>query len=335
MAKIGVVILNYNGVDWFKKFLKGVVDNSPQAEIIVIDNASFDESVNYLKTQFPEVTLVINKENHGYAGGYNEGLRNLNHPYWVLLNSDVEVTPNWLAPIEKIFDEDESVVACQPKILSYNEKNKFEYAGAGGGMLDKYAYPFCRGRIFQEIEFDEGQYNDDKEVFWASGACMAVRSEVFNRLGGFDDTYFAHMEEIDLCWRMKNEGGLIMYTGKSTVYHVGGGTLDYNNPRKTYLNFRNSLFTNYKNYDGSPFFFIFRRLILDGIAGVKFLLGGQVKHIGAIFKAHFSFYGALSDLKKKRKKISHKSFKNMTGVYHKSIVWQHFIKKNKKYSELS
>lgn len=335
MTKIGVVILNYNGVDWFKKFLRGVIDNSPQAEIVVIDNASTDDSVAYLKEYFPEVTIVINEQNHGYAGGYNEGLKKLNHPYWILLNSDVEVTPNWLSPIEKIFDENDDVVACQPKILSFNEKDRFEYAGAGGGMLDKYGYPFCRGRIFQELEVDRGQYDDEKEVFWASGACMAVKSEVFNQLEGFDVSYFAHMEEIDLCWRMKNEGKRIMYTGKSTVYHVGGGTLDYNNPRKTYLNFRNSLYTNYKNYDKAPFLFIFRRLILDGMAGVKFLFGGQFRHIGAILRAHFSFYGALGELKKKRRKIRHQSFRNMTGVYSGAIIWQHFIKKNKKYSELS
>jgi len=334
MAKIGVVILNYNGVGWFEKFLKGVIENSPKAEVVVIDNASTDNSVEYLKNNFPEVRLIINKENHGYAGGYNEGLKQLNHPIWILLNSDVEVTPNWLDPIEQVFDQNDNVAACQPKILSYNEKSKFEYAGAGGGMLDKLAYPFCRGRIFQELEVDTGQYDDVKEVFWASGACMGVRSSVFKDLGGFDETYFAHMEEIDLCWRMKNNGYKVLYNGSSTVYHVGGGTLDYNNPRKTYLNFRNSLFTNYKNYDKSSFGFILKRLFLDGLAGTKFLFSGQFKHIGAIFKAHFSFYKELKVLKVKRKEIEKRNFKQMTGVYSKSIVMQHFVKNNKKYTDL-
>lgn len=332
--KIVVAILNFNGKHWLEKFLSTVIENSPEAEICIIDNCSTDDSVDYIKSNFPQLKLIINSSNEGFAGGYNEGLKNIVADYFILLNSDIEVTKNWISPVIEVLESDSNIVAAQPKILAYNNKEYFEHAGAGGGMIDKNGYPFCRGRIFDLVEKDEGQYNDITEIFWATGACLFIRAEAFKEQKGFDATFFAHMEEIDLCWRLKNDGKKIMYCGKSTIFHVGGGTLDYKSPRKTYLNFRNSLYTLYKNYKGNVFSKIFLRLILDGIAGIKFLVSGNFKHIGVIIKAHFSFYFALSELKEKRKKQQKKDFLAMKGVYPKSIVWKRFISGAKTFNEL-
>jgi len=332
MKQVAIVILNWNGKKWLEKFLPSVIanNNNDLAEIIVADNASTDDSLSFLAENYPNISTIVLKENYGFTGGYNRALAQLENEYFVLLNSDIEVTPNWLEPIIKLMDSDKNIAACQPKILSYNNKEYFEYAGASGGEIDWLAYPFCRGRIMDTLEKDEGQYNDAKKIFWATGACMFVRSEVYKKLGGLDENFFAHMEEIDLCWRMQNAGYDIWVEPKSSVYHVGGGTLQADNPRKTFYNFRNNLFMILKN---EPFIKallkISIRLILDGVAGIRFLLQGKLKHVWAIVKAHFAFYfKSLSYLKNRSQKQKIKT------IYNKSIVWQYFAKGKKKFSDL-
>lgn len=336
--KVAVVILNWNGRSFLEKFLPVVIQYSSGAEIIVADNQSSDDSVQFLKSNFPEVTVIINPGNEGFSKGYNTALRQVNAEYYVLLNSDVEVTENWLEPIIELLDNNQKIAACQPKILDYNHRSKFEYAGAAGGFIDKYGYPFCRGRIFNELEEDKGQYDSAKEVFWATGACMFVRSEAFWKVEGFDDDYFAHMEEIDVCWRMKNIGYQIYVEPKSKVYHVGGGTLNKLSPKKTFLNFRNNLITLTKNAASQFLFFkIFYRMILDGVAAFKFLFEGNGSHFIAVIKAHFSFYAHLPSTIKKRKTMRNMPgfVDSTTGVYEKNVVYLHFIKGVKYYSELN
>lgn len=334
MLKVAVVILNWNGRKFLEEFLPSVVQYLPEyAQIIVADNDSSDDSLAFLNDNYPLIRIVQNKENGGYAKGYNDALQNIRAEYYVLLNSDIEVTRDWIDPIIDFMDKNRKVAACQPKILSYHQKTHFEYAGAGGGYIDKYGYPFCRGRIFQEMEEDKGQYNDLKEVFWASGACMFVRADVYHELQGLDDDFFAHMEEIDFCWRAKNNDYQIYYHPKSVVYHVGGGTLPKGNPRKTYLNFRNNFFLLYKNVESKNLVFVFVwRLILDGVAGIKFLLDGSLKDAIAVVKAHFHFYAALGTLKKKRKLLKQKP---VGQVYQRNIVYEHFVKKIKSFSLLN
>lgn len=329
LPALAIVILNYNGVSWFEKLLPGIIHFSTDASIYVIDNASTDHSVSYLKKNFPSVTLIQNNTNSGYAGGYNEGLQFINEEIYCLLNSDVEVTDNWISPILTLFKENESISAIQPKILNYNEKIQFEFAGAAGGFLDNLGYPFCRGRIFYTLENDNGQYNNNQEIFWATGACLFIRSKDFWSQGGFDNDFFAHMEEIDLCWRLKISGKKIFYCAESKVYHAGGGTLNPDNPRKTFLNFRNNLLMLLKNLPANQvFFIIFLRLILDGIAGIKFVFSGNWKHCLAILQAHFSFYRLLPRFLKKRKAGS--------IIYYnkKYLLYQYFIKKRNRYSDL-
>jgi len=336
-TKVAVVILNWNGKSFLEKFLPIVLKFSDDTQIIVADNQSTDDSVEYLKNNFPQVSVIVNPSNDGFAQGYNLALKQIKAEYYVLLNSDVEVTANWLIPIIQLMDSNPKIAACQPKILDYNHKTKFEYAGAVGGFMDKYGYPFCRGRIFNELEEDKGQYNDALEVFWATGACMFVRAEAFWKVGGFDGDYFAHMEEIDVCWRMKNIGYQIYVEPKSVIYHVGGGTLNKLSPKKTFLNFRNNLITLTKN--ASPRFLFFKiiyRMILDGVAAFKFLFEGNGSHFFAVIKAHFSFYKHLpSTLKKRDDMRLMPEFKDSTiGVYENNIVFMHFVKKVKYYSEL-
>lgn len=335
--KVAVVILNWNGKSFLEKFLPIVLKYSSNAQIIVADNNSSDNSVEFLKNHFPQVSVILNPSNDGYSKGYNTALRQVNTEYYVLLNSDVEVTENWIEPIITLLDSNKKIAACQPKILDYKHKSKFEYAGASGGFIDKYGYPFCRGRIFNVLEEDKGQYNTTKEVFWATGACMFVRAEAFWKVGGFDDDYFAHMEEIDVCWRMKNIGYQIYVEPKSFVYHVGGGTLNKLSPKKTFLNFRNNLITLTKN--AAPNFLVFKivyRMILDGVAAFKFLFEGNSSHFTAVIKAHFSFHKHLpSTLKKRRKMRQMNDFiDSRTGVYEKNIVYAHFIKSINYYSDL-
>ena len=336
-SKVAVVILNWNGKSFLEKFLPTVLKFSPNAQIIVADNQSSDDSVAFLKKEFPQVSIILNPSNDGFAKGYNIALKQVQAQYYVLLNSDVEVTDNWINPIIELMDSNPKIAACQPKILDYTHKTKFEYAGAAGGYIDKYGYPFCRGRLFNVLEEDKGQYNSTKEVFWATGACMFVRAEAFWKVGGFDDDYFAHMEEIDVCWRMKNIGYQIYVEPQSTIYHVGGGTLNKLSPRKTFLNFSNNLMTLTKN--ASPRFLFFKiiyRMILDGVAAFKFLFEGNGSHFFAVIKAHFSFYKHLpSTLKKRDNMRLMDDFKDATtGVYENNIVYTHFVKGVKNYSEL-
>lgn len=291
---VAIAILNWNGKHWLKKFLPSVIKYSQAAEIYVIDNASTEDSVSFLKTDFPDVKVVQNTSNSGFAKGYNEGLRSVKADIYCLLNSDVEVTENWLTPVLALFSQDKNIAAIQPKILDYNQKNKFEFAGAGGGLIDNLGYPYCRGRIFDDIEFDNGQYDDETEIFWASGCALFIRSEDFWDMEGFDERFFAHQEEIDLCWRLKNSGKKIYYTGKSKIYHVGGGTLNKQNPQKTYLNFRNNLTMMLKNLPSSrAFFILFFRLSLDGIASFYLAYKNGFEHLWAVLKSHVGFYWQL------------------------------------------
>lgn len=324
MMNIAVVILNWNGQKLLEQFLPSVVEFSNEATIYVADNNSSDSSIAYIKQHFPTVKIIKNDSNGGYAKGYNDALQHVEEDIYCLLNSDIEVTENWLKPIKQAFNNP-NVAAVQPKILDFKDKSKFEYAGAAGGFIDKYGYPYCRGRLFVNIESDIGQYNDCIDIFWASGACLFIRKDIFHSLNGFDEDYFAHQEEIDLCWRIFNSGYLIKYIGTSTVYHVGGATLTTQNPRKTFLNFRNSLFNLIKNAPKSKRFgLIFTRLCLDGLAGIKYLIDLKPSHTVAILKAHFSFYAYIPKMLNKSKSLASKTKYYQT----KSIVWDYYMKKN-------
>ncbi len=333
-----VVILNWNGVNWLKKFIPVLIANTDasEADIIVADNASDDHSLAYLRENHQEVQLIILDKNYGFAEGYNRAIDQIQHPYTVLLNSDIEVSPNWLSPLVRKLSESEQNVACQPKILDYNNKHKFEYAGACGGYIDYLGYPYCRGRLFNELEEDKGQYNQEASVFWASGACLAVRTEKYKEVGGLDNLFFAHMEEIDLCWRLKSRAYHIFSVPQSVVYHVGGGTLSKISPFKTYLNFRNNLLLLYKNLPkGQLFKILLYRSVLDMVAGVKFIFDWQIKHFFAILKAHFHFYKMYPKFRAKR--IANRQqtkLESIPEIYKKSIVFQHFAKGVKLFSDL-
>lgn len=314
-----------------KEYLPIVIENSVDADIYLIDNASNDGSVSYVAANHSEIQIVQNNENGGFAQGYNQGLKGIEADLYCLLNSDVAVTKNWLEPILKVFKEIAEIGIAQPKILDLKRKEYFEYAGAAGGFIDKLGYPFCRGRIFQALEKDKGQYNDTKEIFWATGACMFIKSELFWSLQGFDEDYFAHQEEVDLCWRAKNSGQKVYYVGDSQVYHLGGSTLSNMNPKKTFLNFRNSLFSITKNLPRrKALLIVFFRLVLDGVAAVRFLLLWKPKHFFAIFRAHTSFYRNFSRMYAKREKA------NFILNYYstKSIVWSHFVNGVKNFNVL-
>lgn len=323
--QVALVVLNWNGKQLLETFLPALAQFSPQANLYVIDNNSSDGSQAYIQREFPSIEIIQNKGNYGYAKGYNVGLSGLKEPLLILINSDIEVTENWLEPIVHLFDTDPQLAIVQPKILDYKNKAYFEYAGAAGGYIDKYGFPYCRGRIFDTVEKDEGQYDDIADIFWASGACLCIKNEVFHILNGFDEDFFAHQEEIDLCWRAKNRGYHIKYCGFSTVYHVGGATLNYENPQKTYLNFRNSLMMLYKNLPAhSKFNRIFIRLCLDGIAGIRFLLLLQPKHCWAILRSHFGFYKRISTLKNKTE------ITNINNYFtEKSIIFTYFVCRKK------
>lgn len=319
--KLAIAILNWNGRNWLEKFLPGVVQFSQDADIYVIDNLSTDDSIAFLNTHFPTVNVIKNKKNHGFAGGYNEGLKEITHEYYCLLNSDVEVTENWIQPVLELFEKDPAIAAIQPKILSYNNKGYFEFAGAAGGLIDNLGYPYCRGRIFDDLEEDKEQYDDETEIFWASGCSFFIRSKDFWEQKGFDERFFAHQEEIDLCWRLINTGKKIFYTGKSKVYHVGGGTLNKQSAQKTYLNIRNNLSMMLKNL---PFpqliWLIFFRLCLDGVAGIYFGLKHGFPHLWAVVRAHFGFYGQLPGTWKLRQNHQEKEF-----YQSKWLIFKHFL----------
>lgn len=327
MSSIAVVILNYNGKAYLEKFLPGVIQYSPEATIVVADNGSSDGSLSYLRENFPGVTLIDNGKNLGFCGGYNAALKKVDADYFVLLNNDVEVTPGWLAPMKDILDKHWGAAAIQPKILSYHDKTRFDYAGAGGGYIDILGYPFCRGRVFDTIEQDKGQYNDDIPVFWASGACMMIRSYLFKEHGGFDEDLFAHMEEIDLCWRLKRDGNYIYYCGGSTVYHVGGGTLAAANPRKTYYNFRNGLDIIIKHLPGPKL--IWRlplRILLDWVAAFRFIFGSP-SHAWAVVRAHWYVLMHLGRIISKRRKLATELKGFETGnVFPGIAVWRFYIR---------
>ncbi|MBN1108126.1 MAG: glycosyltransferase family 2 protein [Bacteroidales bacterium] len=338
MIKTAVVILNWNGKEFLEMFLGKVIENSggPDTEVYVADNGSDDGSCDYLETFRGKVKVLRLDENHGFAGGYNLALSRIEARYYVLLNSDIEVTEGWLEPLTGALDSDPNLASCQPKILSWKDRDRFEYAGAAGGFIDRYGYPFCRGRIFTHTEADKGQYDTPASLFWSSGACMAVRAEAWHKAGGFDADFFAHMEEIDLCWRFHRLGYSISFVPRSVVYHVGGASLPYNSPFKTFLNFRNSLYLLYKNLPDENFArTIFFRKLLDGVAALFFLLKGQTSGARAVWKAHQEVKKQKNVLKEKRRKVkSMGEYKFSELVLNKSIVFEFYIMKRKKYSSL-
>jgi len=338
MIKTAIVILNWNGKNFLEKFIDPLIKctNGESVGIFIADNGSTDGSVKYLENKYPGINLICFDKNHGFAEGYNLALEKIKAEYYILLNSDIEVTDNWIQPIINLMDYDKHIAACMPKIKSFNNPDYFEYAGAAGGFIDKYGFPFCRGRIIGNIEQDKGQYDNSREIFWASGACMFVRADLFKKAGGFDPDFFAHMEEIDLCWRLKNMGYKVMYSPGSTVYHIGGGTLPNNSPGKLFLNFRNNLFLLYKNLPEEKLKRrIFTRILIDGMAALKFLFTLQFSFVMAIVRAHLSFYKNFRSVVTKRKKIAQFAYpERHPQMYNKSIIWRYFISSKKVFSKL-
>ena len=334
--KTAVVILNWNGKELLEKFLGNVIKQSlPLADVYVADNGSEDDSLAYVSNNHPEAKIIQNGENLGYAGGYNRALKDIDADIFILLNSDIEVGKNWLKPIIDAFKNIDSLAACQPKILSYHKPDYFEHAGAAGGFIDKYGYPFCKGRIFDHCEKDEGQYDSASEIFWASGACLAIRSDAWKEAGGLDSDFFAHMEEIDLCWRLRNLGYSIMSVPESRVYHIGGGTLPYSSPSKIFYNFRNSLFMLHKNLPSGGFFStMLKRLILDGIAALKFLVGLNLKAFLQVFRSHMVYYSNIRKLNTKRRGIIKSDGADDNTIYKGSIALQYYLKGRKTFSNI-
>ncbi len=334
LPKVAVVILNWNGREFLRKFLPSVISNSHgEAEVIIADNASTDSSIEFLAENYPELRIIQNKTNGGFAKGYNDALFHVDADYYILLNSDIEVTPGWIKPVIDLMESDLSIAACQPKIRSYHHPEKFEYAGAAGGYIDHYGYPFCKGRMFQHLEEDKGQYDEISEVFWASGACMFVRAELYHRLGGLDADFFAHMEEIDFCWRLKNAGFKIMYCPDSVVYHVGGGTLPKKSSFKTYLNFRNNLAMLFKNLPGRlliPVFLV--RFPLDGLAAFKFLFDGGYADFYAVLRAHLYFYRNFLRLHSKRKEVAEHRY--VSCIYRGHLIVDYYAKHKRIFPQL-
>ena len=336
MTRTAVVILNYNGRDWLKKFLPSVIQHRDDARIIVADNNSTDDSRDILTREFPDAEQILISQNLGFCGGYNFALKQVDADYYVLLNSDVEVTPGWLEPMISLLEQDATIAAVQPKVLSYYHKDSFEYAGAAGGFIDALGYPFCRGRIFNAIEKDKGQYDDTIPVFWATGACLVVRSELYKRMGGLDEDFFAHMEEIDLCWKLNRAGYAMYYQGQSTVYHVGGGTLAALDPRKTYLNFRNGLTLVLRHLSTTELVYkLPLRMTLDWIAALKFLADGSASNARAVLKAHADFIKHFRKEVRKRKALQ----KELPGfraawIYPRLLIFDFYLRGKKFFSEL-
>ncbi len=332
-----VVILSYNSRKWHELFLPLIVSEAEGwYDVIVVDHASPDDTATYIAHQFPQVSLIRLTENHGFAWGYAEALKQVQAKYYVLLSADFEVTTGWFAPLHKAMELNEDMAACQPKIRYYKDRQYFEYAGAAGGYMDNLGYLFCRGRIFSTLEKDFGQYDTAQEIFWASGGCFMIRSDAYHYLGGLDPDLFAHMEEVDLCWRAKNAGYRVGYVPESTVFHVGGSVITYGSPQKTFYNFRNSLVLLLKNEKGGKLIWLLPlRLLMDGLAGAQFLLSGQFKNIGAIIKAHWSFFLGFGKWRAKRKAITTSiKDRNRKGIYRKSIIVQYFFKGKKRFSDL-
>ncbi|HYG16961.1 MAG TPA: glycosyltransferase family 2 protein [Bacteroidia bacterium] len=335
--RVAVVILNFNTRKWLEAFLPSVLQTQyGNLEIVVADNNSTDDSVRFVEEFYPSVSIITLPKNYGFAGGYNECLKQVTADYFVLLNSDVQVTPNWVQPVIDLMETDTAIAACQPKILSWHDKAKFEYAGASGGYIDGMAYPFCRGRIIDHLETDNSQYNSVEEVFWASGAAMFIRAANYREAGGLDADFFAHMEEIDLCWRLKNRGYKIMAQPASVVYHVGGGTLSRQNPRKTFLNFHNCIAMMVKNMPGNELWWkLPLRFIMDDMAAVMFLFYGNWRDMLAVFRAHTLFSLQAGKWFKRRRELKkYRSNPNKTGIYKKSIVLGFFLSKKKEFSRL-
>lgn len=338
---VAVVILNWNGRDFLRRFLPAVLAHSDGAAVFVADNASSDDSVALLAQEFPQVRLLQNGANLGFCEGYNTALRQLpGFRYYVLLNSDVEVTPGWLRPQRELLESNPRIAACQPKIRQYSEvpalRQQFEYAGAGGGYLDALGYPFCRGRLFDTLEADAGQYDDPRPVAWATGACLLVRATAWHELRGLETAFFAHMEEIDLCWRLQNAGYEVWYHGGATVFHVGGGTLHKSNPRKTYLNFRNGLALVYKNTHPAELpAVLISRVALDWVAALRLLLQGATPDFQAILRAHWHFLKRLSYWRTQRRQFPPRlRATERAGVYQGSLVWAYFGQGRRRFSEL-
>jgi GT2 family glycosyltransferase len=331
---VAIVILNWNGRHFLQQFLPSVLSTTyDNYKVIIVDNNSSDDSLDFLKSNYPQLEIIALQKNLGFAGGYNEALKTVKADYYTLLNSDVEVTPGWLNPMISLLEEAPFNAACQPKILGFRNKRVFEYAGAAGGWLDAYGYPFARGRVFDICEEDTGQYDDTTEVFWASGAALLIKSRVFHEMNGFDEYFFAHQEEIDLCWRMQSGGYKIWCCPLSVVYHVGGGTLPRGNSKKTFLNFRNNQVMLAKNLPGSEKWKILFRIMLDDISALKGLLSGDGGYFLAIKRAHLSFLHWLFFRRKDHHKPSHKK-NSLRGLYHGNIAWQHFVKKKEKFSDI-
>jgi len=334
LLKTAIVILNWNTRKHLETFLPFLVKYSsiPGVQIVIADNASTDDSVAFLKTNYPEVNLLLFDKNYGFAEGYNRALKEVEAEYYVLLNSDIEVTENWLQPLIGLLESNPEIGVVMPKLLSYYQRNLFEYAGAAGGYIDKYGYPFCKGRMFETLEEDKGQYDGIHEIFWATGACLAIKAEIFKQAGGFDAYFFAHQEEIDLCWRLHHIGYKIYCTTESVIYHLGGGTLPKSNPYKTYLNIRNNHVLLYKNLPRKQWIKVFLiRIPLDMLAALKFLLGSQPGEFWAVFKAHFSFYKYLLK-SKKQLKIANSS---LQLIYKGSIIYQYYFLKKNKFTDIS
>jgi GT2 family glycosyltransferase len=335
MTHTAVVILNYNGEKLLPRFLPSVVHHSQTATIIVADNGSTDRSVEILQKDFPSVTRIQLDQNYGFCGGYNRALKQIDADYYVLLNSDVEVTPGWLTPMQELLDRDQSIGAIQPKILSHSERNLFEYAGAGGGLIDSLGYPFCRGRILDTVEEDHSQYDDECEIFWATGACMMIRSRLYHQFEGLDEDFFAHMEEIDLCWKLQRNRFKVYYSGKSVVYHLGAGTLGYANPKKTYLNFRNGLSLIYKHFDRAELWYKLPiRVVLDWAASLMFLVRGDAPHAVAVVRAHKDFVKNFKQNQSKRDQlISQFPTYSRKAVYPGYVILKYFVAGRKTWSE--
>jgi hypothetical protein len=336
MSSIAIVILNYNGRAHLEQFLPGVILNSPEADIVVADNQSTDSSLQYLAEKHPDVKIIELGDNHGFAKGYNLALSDLKYDFYLLLNSDVEVTKGWITPLLDTLQSDQSIAAVQPKILAHADKQTFEYAGAAGGYIDSLGYPFCRGRIFNNLEKDQGQYDTNTSIFWASGACLLVRSDVFHLLGGFDDEFFAHMEEIDLCWRMHHAGYKVMFEHSSIVYHVGGGTLPKSSPQKTYLNFRNGLTLIYKNLPGRELIWKLPvRLALDLIAALKFLVSDSPRHSWSVFRAlGYFIFNPSRNRRRRRETIQKTGLLPSSDTFAGSIVFKFYLKGEQKFFDL-
>lgn len=333
--KLAVVILNWNGKHYLEQFLPFVCASTyPNIIVYLADNASTDGSVDWTASQYPSIKIIRNSSNEGFAGGYNRALKHVEEEFMVLLNSDIEVSPGWIEPIMHMFMEKPDVVAIQPKILDYNNKERFEYAGAAGGWIDRFGYPFSKGRVFDVLEKDEHQYDKPAPIFWASGASLFIRHSAFDAVGGFDGYFFAHQEEIDLCWRLQLAGHRIMSCPASIIYHIGGGTLAKNNPKKIYLNFRNNLIMLWKNLEGiDAFMTVSFRFLLDAISAWKNLLSGQSYFFTAVMKAHFGFFSWLL-VNQKKSIFPSKRIAKPAGRYMGSVVWQHFAKGKNRFSEI-